>query len=428
MAGTISSTELAALTAAADLLFEAEDRLPVLRTLTWDRALADRFFASGCREPPRPSYPKIDAGPSRERVAAARRLIDGESPVHRWLTRFADVTDETAAMLASIGTRAFFVHSAALYGSPTSLIADGKRTALDLARRLDRLLSDFEDGGRKLEPPSRYTAEDIRRRLEEALPVYFGMEAPRVEISKNVSAKAAAGRDYIKLRADAMFSDVDVTQLLQHEALVHISTTKNGLAQPHFPILAESYPGNARTQEGLAVFAEFISGALDPRRFRRLADRVIAIDMAANGAGFIDLFNFFRERSGSDAPYESFENARRVVRGGVIDGGAPFTKDAVYLQGLLEVHNYLRTVVRAGDAGFIRLLFVGKIDLADLDAMKMLRDEGLLAEPRFLPPWATDLRYLLSYLAYSTFLNEIDLKEVAARYESLMAKPGAPPP
>ena len=51
--------------------------------------------------------------------------------------------------------------------------------------------------------------------------------------------------------------------------------------------------------------------------------------------------------------------------------------------------------------------------------MKFLRDEGLLAEPRYLPPWATDLRWLLSYLAYSTFLNGIDLKSVAARYETL---------
>ena len=421
MTGAISPTQLAALTAAADLLLEAEDRLPVLRTLTWDRAIADRFFASGCSEPPAPLYPRIDAAPSRERVAAARKLIDGDSPAHRWLRRFADVTDETAAMLAAVGTPDFFRHSSSLYGAPASLIADGRRSALDLARRLDRLLSDFEDGGRRLEPPPMFTADDVKLRLEAMLPQHFGPEAPRVEVTKNVSAKAAAGRDYIKLRADAMFSDVDVTQLLQHEALVHISTTKNGLAQPHFPILAESYPGNARTQEGLAVFAEFISGALDPRRFRRLADRVIAIDMAANGADFIELFNFFRERSAQDAPYESFENARRVVRGGVVSGGAPFTKDAVYLQGLLEVHNYLRTAVRAGDAAFIRLLFVGKLDLADLDAMKMLKDEGLIAEPRFLPPWATDLRYLLSYLAYSTFLNEIDLKEVAARYEPLFA-------
>jgi uncharacterized protein (TIGR02421 family) len=419
--GEFSQVEIERLKSAAALLFEAEDRLPVLRTLNWDRALADRFFASGCLEPPEPRYPTIATSAPLERIEAARRLISGSSPAHAWLARFADATEETAALLSSLGAPAFYAHSRALYGAPSSPIADGRRTALDLARRLDALLSGFEAAGQKLVSPQRFTAEEIKARLDRALPQHFGDAGPRVEIAKNVSAKAAAGRDYIKLRSDAGFSDLDFRQILQHEALVHIATGKNGLAQPHFPILAESYPGNARTQEGLAVFAEFISGALDPARFKRLADRVIAIQMAADGADFIQLYNFFRERSATDAPYESFESARRVVRGGVVSGGAPFTKDAVYLQGLLEVHNYLRAAVRRGDARFIRLLFVGKIDLADLSAMKLLDDEGLLAPPRYLPPWVQDLRALVSYLAYSTFLNEISVSDVAARYEALFA-------
>ncbi len=422
MTREFAEQELENLKRAAALLLEAEDRLPVLRSLTWDRGHAEAFFRSGCRTPPQPVYPAIDPRPSVERIDIARGLIKGTSPVHRWLERFADVTAATAALLSTVGTRAFYDHSRALYGSPTTPIADGKRTALELARRLDALLSDFDNGGKKLERPETLNAQELKARLDKELPVYFGKDAPRVDVTLNVSAKAAAGRDYIKLRADASFSDLDATQLLQHEALVHIATGKNGLAQPHFPVLGESYPGNARTQEGLAVFAEFISGALDPRRFKRLADRVIAIDMAAKGAGFVELFNFFRERGATDSPFDAFENARRVVRGGLIEGGAPFTKDTVYLGGLLEVHSYLRTAVRAGDAAYIRLLFVGKIDLADLEAMKMLRSAGLLAEPRFMPPWALDLRYLLSYLAYSTFLNEINLGDVAARYEGLFER------
>ena len=412
------AAELARLKTAAALLLEAEDRLPVLKSLGWERAVGDAFLKSGGL--PKPTYPAIDPAPSRERTARARALISGSTPVHRWLRRFADITDETAALLSSIGTRAFHAHSVALYGAPSSPIADGKRTALELARRLDALLADLE-GGMKLEPPETLSAGEIKDRLDRLLPEQFGEDAPRVDVTMNVSGKAAAGRDYIKLRKDALFSDLDVTQLLQHEAFVHIATAKNGAAQAIFPILAESYPGNARTQEGLAVFAEFISGALDPRRFRRLADRVIAIDMAASGADFIEVFNFFRERGRDDAPFEAFESARRVFRGGVLEGGAPFTKDSIYLGGLLEVHNFLRAAVRTGDAGFIRLLFVGKVDLADLDAMKMLREEGLIDNPRYLPPWATDLRYLLSYLAYSTFLNEISLKDVVAKYEPLFA-------
>ncbi|OFW98865.1 MAG: hypothetical protein A3E78_13635 [Alphaproteobacteria bacterium RIFCSPHIGHO2_12_FULL_63_12] len=414
------AAELDRLKRAAGLLLEAEDRLPVLRSLSWDRAVGDGFLKSAGEKLPTPVYPKIDPAPSRERVAAARALIDGDTPVHRWLARFADVTDETAMLLSSIGSKEFYAHSVALYGAPSSPIADGKRTALELARRLDALLADLE-GGMKLEPPETLSANDIKARLDAKLPAHFGDSAPRVDVTMNVSGKAAAGRDYIKLRKDALFSDLDVTQLLQHEAFVHIATGKNGEAQANFPILAESYPGNAKTQEGLAVFAEFISGALDPKRFRRLADRVIAIDMAASGADFIEVFNFFRDRGQGDAEFEAFESARRVFRGGVLTGGAPFTKDTIYLGGLLEVHNFLRAAVKTGDAEFIRLLFVGKVDLADLDAMKLLRAEGLIDAPKFMPPWASDLRYLLSYLAYSTFLNEISLKDVVARYEPLFA-------
>ncbi len=420
MSALFSESELEKLQRAAALLQEAKARLPVLPTLSWDRSHADAFFASGCAEPPRPVYDPIDVDPSLERVFAARALIDGDSPVHRWLDRFAETTEETATLLSTIGTALFHGHSRALYGSPTAPIADGQSTALDLARRLDALLSDFDYASLKREPPESLSADDLKARLDADLPLYFGEAAPRVEVTRNVSAKAAAGSDYIKLRSDAQFSDLDAEQLLQHEALIHIATGLNGRAQEIFPILGENSPGNTRTQEGLAVFAEFISGSLDPRRFKRLADRAIAIHMSSEGADFIELFEFFRTRGAKDSPFEAFESARRVVRGGLVDGGGPFTKDSVYLQGLLEVHNFFRTTIRTGEADHFRLPFVGKVDLQDLDAMKMLWEAGLIAPPRYLPPWAADLRYLLSALAYSTFLNEIRLDVVADCYGELL--------
>lgn len=415
-----STNELGRLERAGALILEAEDKLPVLRSLNWDRSLADDFFERREKVLPHPVYPRIDTAPCLERLKLARTLVQGSTPVHAWLTRLADVVEQTAAMLSTVGTRAFYGHSASLYGSPATPIADGRTNALDLARRLHETLSEYDEGSLRLEPPESLTAQALKARLDAELPLYFGDAAPRVDVTKNVSAKAAAGRDYIKLRADGKFSDLDAVQLLQHEALIHIATGKNGAAQTRFPILAESHPGNARTQEGLAVFAEFISGGLDPRRFKRLADRVVAIDMAASGADFVELYRFFREQAPSDPPFEAFESARRVVRGGLVEGGAPFTKDSVYLGGLLEVHNYFRAAVRSGDAGFIRLLFVGKIDLADLEAMKLLHEAGYIGDAKFLPPWAKDLRYLLSYLAYSSFLNGISLKDVAARYDMLL--------
>ena len=109
-----SAAELKKLKKAAALLLAAEDRLPVLRTLTWDRSVGDAFLKSGGETPPAPLYPAIDPKPSRERIAAARALIAGSSPVHDWLRRFADTTETTAALLSAIGTKDFHRRSIAL--------------------------------------------------------------------------------------------------------------------------------------------------------------------------------------------------------------------------------------------------------------------------------------------------------------------------
>jgi uncharacterized protein (TIGR02421 family) len=417
----LSDRELDRLTAAAALILDAERQLPVLGSVAWDREVADAFFASGARALPRPVYRPVDPAPYLEAAAAARALVAGASPVHAWLHRLCDMVETTARMLASLGTAGFTAHSAALYGTPQTPVADGATRALDLARRLDALLSDIDAGSGYFEPAQSFDAHELKRRLDALLPEHFPDALPAVDISRRVSAKAVAGKGYIRLREDARFTETDVVQLLQHEALIHIATGLNGAAQTRFPILGESHPGNARTQEGLAVFAEFISGALDPRRFRRLADRVIAIDMALEGADFLDLYRFFLDKNPHDAPIEAFESARRVVRGGLVEGGAPFTKDNVYLSGLIEVHSYLRAAVRSGDPRHIRLLFAGKLDIADLSALAMLDDQGLLVAPRYLPPWARDMRFLLSYLAYSTFLNQIDLSRVQDRHAALLA-------
>ena len=416
-----SAKEIDKIEQAAALLLKAEARLPVLSRLRWKRALSEAFFESKETVMPAPDYVPIDPKPSEEHIAAARKLIDGTSPVHDWLRKLAHTFELTAAMMSNVGTADFYKYSLELYGGPRTSVGGREEAWLGLANRLDDVLSDFDIGCQGLTCPPVLSAQDLQKRLVDVLPEYFGDDAPEVRISETLSAKAVAGRDYIKLRADARFSDLDEVQLLQHEGLIHIGTNYNGKAQTRFPVLGEAHPGNARTQEGLAVFAEFISGALDPSRLKRLANRVIAIDMAEDGADFIQIYNFFRERGASDDPFEAFESARRVVRGGLVAGGAPFTKDSIYLGGLLDVHNYLRTAVRTGDAAFIRLLFVGKIDLGDLEAMKMLRENDLISEPKYLPPWVSDMRHLLSYLAYSTFLNEIKLDRVAPQYSALFS-------
>ena len=415
----LSQSESEKLSRAATLLWRAERPLRVLRTVAWSPDVARRFFDARATRLPEVTYTPVQPSAALEGVAAARALIRGSSPVHAWLSRVADTIETTARLLASVGTREFFVHSKTLFGTPKHPFLDGRTSPLDLAERMSGVLSEFDHWDLILgEPPPALTAEELRVRLEEGVARLFGRSAPAIEVVDDLSAKAVAGSNRIRLRRNAPFSDLDAIQLLQHEAYIHICTSINGKAQERFPILGSGHPGTTRTQEGLAVFAELSQGSLDPLRMRRLADRVFAIQMAIDGADFLDIYRYFLE--GVENEFEAFENARRVVRGGLVTGGAPFTKDGVYLDGLLRVHNYLRVVVKSGDVRLIRALFTGKLDVVDLPAVLMLDDAGLLEKPRFLPPWIQDMRRLVTYLSYSRFLNRVDLGTVEAHIESML--------
>ena len=394
----------------------------VLRAVAWGPEVAQRFFAAKAKELPVVAYTPLAAAPVHEALAAARALIDGSGPVQDWLRRCAEVIGQAADMLAGIGTKQFHVQSVRLYGSPQADLLQCDVRPLDLARMLDYVLGSFHNLDINLDAKDAQglNAEQLGARMGAILGRHFGESAPKIEIVDHLSSNALAGARYIRIRKDAQFSDRDVSQLVQHEAFVHIATSLNGAAQTTFPFLAAGHPGTTRTQEGLAVFAELISGAMDPSRMLRLADRVLAIQMAMDGADFLELYRFFGERTHNE--FSAFENARRIVRGGLVSGGAPFTKDSVYLEGLVRVHNFLRIAVQESRIDAIRLLFAGKMDIEDMPAITTLAANGLCVFPQFLPPWARDLRFLLSYIAYSAFLNRMNLERVRDHYRDLLAR------
>lgn len=405
----------------AKLLRDAERPVRILRTVAWPARVREEFFASGERELPRPRYEPLDPTVTLELVAEARRLAVADDDIDEWLRRQAWAIELGARMLAAVGTRELHTLSVELYGEPASLLNDQSSTSLDLARAFEQTLTDANT--LNLGPATEHTAEEIAERVSRAVTKHFGARAPQVHIVDELSANALAQTGDIKLRRGARFTDRDAAQLVQHEAFIHIATSLNGRDQVDLPILAAGHPGTTRTQEGLAVFAEFISGAIDPDRLGRLADRVLAIQMAQDGADFLDVYRWFLVQTGSRD--QAFENTRRVFRGGTLTGGAPFTKDVVYLDGLLRVHNFLRAAVMSGRSDCLRLLFAGKIEIEDVPALCHLSEIGLLRPPTFLPPWAQDLRFLVAYLAYSGFLNQVDLAKIRAHYDALLAD--APP-
>jgi hypothetical protein len=150
-----------------------------------------------------------------------------------------------------------------------------------------------------------------------------------------------------------------------------------------------------------------MSGTSDLDRLRRLADRVLAIQMCIDGASFIDLYRWFLDRTPSRE--QAFENARRVIRGGPVEGGAPFCKDVVYLLGLLQVASFVRVAFAMGRPDLVGMLFVGKLDLFAVPALTELRAAGLVDPPAFRPPWIADPRSTLALLTFSTFMAGVDL-------------------
>lgn len=399
------------------LLYEASQSIRILTHVEWHRDVKREFFINKCKELPKVSYPAFDPRVTLSAVKDARSLL-GNSDIDKWLERIAVKLEYSALMMASTGTNKFYEFSEKLYGKPTNRFVDDKSTPLGLAESFDKQISSYANYDLGAPAPVCYLASGIAEQMRAAVKDMFGDEAPQVEVVDELSANALASPRLIRIRKTACFTDLDAQQLINHEAHIHVATSINGLNQPHLKILAAGHPGTTKTQEGLAVFSEYITNSIDLDRLRRLADRIIAIQMAIEGADFLDVYHYFLERIGSES--QAYENSRRVFRGGVLTGGAPFTKDGVYLEGLIRVHNFLKAIAANGRADCLKLLFCGKLDLEDIPVLYKLEKMGLCKAPKYLPPWVKDARYLLAYLTCSGFLNKMDVSKIYAHYDDLL--------
>ncbi len=263
-------------------------------------------------------------------------------------------------------------------------------------------------------------ATEAARRLGERLARFFGDTRVSVEADDGILADAAAGSDYVKVRNGAKFSERDIDILEVHEGWVHVATSLNGQAQPVAKWLAKGPPRTAAVQEGLAALLEMFTFRTYPRRARRLNDRVLAVDKAEDGASFLDVFEWFRTE-GYDED-ECFHNTRRVFRGGVLGGGAPFTKDACYCKGIVLNYAFIRSAIQHGRLDLVPLLFVGKVAHEDVPVLARRVSDGVVRPPRYLPPMFRDLNGLAIWMAYSTFFCQLGGDAIADHYARVFAR------
>lgn len=400
-------------------LCEAERPIRVLRSIAWHASVKRDFFRHNAQHLPTVSYPKFDPKPTYEKLGKIRKALTAGSRVSTWMLSIADSLEHAATMLSCLGQPEFHHWSERIYGGPTTKSHGRNSNALALAQHLQLVVENVSKFGLSDTDSDSLSAQEVAAIIEENANAFFGGSAPKIVLSDDIASNAIAGPRRILIRRSARFTPRDVDELVNHEAYIHVATALNGAEQKALPILACSHPGTIRTQEGLAIFAELISGTIDLSRLKRLALRTIAIQQAIDGADFIDIYRFFLAET--DNIDQSFENARRVFRGGVITGGAPFTKDTVYLDGLLSIRNFLNCIAKAGRTDCLRLLFCGKIDLNDIPALCELSNQGLCKSPKYLPPWANDVSFLFSYLAYNSFLQDVDSNSSDAHFNQFLS-------
>ena len=143
---------------------------------------------------------------------------------------------------------------------------------------------------------------------------------------------------------------------------------------------------------------------------KRVSLRIEAVALAMEGADFIQVFKYFLDAGQSEV--ESFSSAQRVFRGVPLTGGAAFTKDTVYLRGLIGVHTFFRWALKHRKLRLCRMLFAGKMTLADVQRFEPLFDSGDLQEPRGLPEWEQRANGLAGMLAFTLIANRIRLEQI----------------
>ena len=321
-------------------------------------------------------------------------------------------------MLLARGTKEFYHYSRQLYGSPKDNFFDGETSIREVANLMYEILSGIDDKQLGKQYEKTYSSTQTVDMLNERFQAFFTDDPVRALLSDGILADAAAGSDYIKIKTDALFSLKDIQVLEVHEGWVHVGTTLNGLKQHLCTHLAKGPPRTTATQEGLAVLLELFTFSSYPRRARAINDRVLAIDKAEDGADALELIEFFRTEGYSEG--DALKNCQRTTRGGVLSGGAPFTKDISYIRGFVENYNFIRSAMKAGRVELVPYLFTGKLNVADVPMLYAKHKEGLVDAPVYLPPQFSDLNGISVWMSFSNAFNKINMEKVQNHFSKIL--------
>lgn len=258
----------------------------------------------------------------------------------------------------SIGTPDFLYDSLRYYGEPSQKDLRNANFILHLPEDIDA------------DSDAVLNAEGVRRVME-AFADRAGYSYT-IKLDDNMIANALVSGTTIKINTAAQVMETDVHALAHHELGVHLVTTLNARSQP-LRILSMGCPVNTMTQEGLAIFCEYLAGFMTLSRLKILALRVLAVDSMIEDKDFKKTFLLLKEQYGA-SDEQAFTITARVYRGG------GFTKDFLYLQGF---HQMLNAYESRDD---FTLLLAGKVSLDYLDVVRRLIEKNILLPPQLISP------------------------------------------
>ncbi len=401
-----------------DRLVTVAKQVRVLGPLSWGNSVQQQFLSDwkvGKAKLPNPEYqipPQTELIQELNDVAQSAAAI--EHPIAAFLSRTASSYGKVCRLLDNAGSASALEFSESLYGRPSDLLPGGTVSNLDAANHFLAIAESFERAVGWQEPELCLSAQIMAEEMRSGLKRVFESDTIQVVIDPGMASKAAAGATRIRIRGGTCFSEYDLEQLLQHEAFIHSLTALNGRRHQKLDAFGLGAPRTTGAQEGLATFAELVTGAIDISRMERIALRVQAIANALDGADFIEVFRFFLDHD--QVEMEAFNSAMRVFRGAPVTGGSAFTKDTVYLRGLMEVHTFFRWALLHERLDLCRWFFAGRMTIGDVLELSEQFSSGVLDGPHYLPPWIQRSNGLAGYLAFSAFANKIKLDNIGSDY------------
>ena len=320
-----------------------------------------KFYASKYNYEPQFKYPKMKFdGYKLHRLFFSQRLERIEDEDIRQL--YEDIIYEYLGLIECIETigqgRKFYFNSLKSLGTPTEK---------DLENAKFILRFDNSEATEEMHP--KHNATEAKAYFEEFTKRYDFKY--NIKISNHLSAAAMVlnNTQTLVLRKSHKYSSNQLKVLANHEIGVHMVTTFNGLSHP-LKVFSNGFPNNVETQEGLAVYSEFMSGCLTIERLKELAFRVIAVDSLNKGYSFSDTFHLLHNQHKLQRD-KAFGITLRVHRGG------GFTKDHLYLSGLRNVYRYAK---KGKDLG---ILLTGKVSMEYIPTIVKMQKLGLALAPKY---------------------------------------------